>query len=163
MRFRSFLLVAAVFAGGASAHDFRLGELHIDHPYARPTAPGQTAGAAYMTIENRGKAGDKLLSATSPAAQSVEMHTMSMDGNVMKMRQASEIAVAPAARVVMQPGDGYHLMLLGLTRPLKAGDKLPLTLVFEKAGKTEVSIAVEARSGQDATPAAKPSSHHHGH
>jgi copper(I)-binding protein len=71
------------------------------------------------------------------------MHTMSMDGNVMKMREVSSIELKPSVKVSMKPGDGYHIMLIGLKQPLKIGDKFPLTLTFEKAGKAEVTVWVE--------------------
>ncbi len=73
---------------------------------------------------------------------------MSMDGNVMKMREVDGIEIKPATRVAMQPGEGYHIMLIGLKKPLKAGDKFPLTLTFEKSGKVEVSVWVEEKDAK---------------
>ncbi len=145
MQFRPLVSLFALlaFSAAVSAQNYQAGALHVDHPYARATVPGQPSGAAYMTLENRGKDGDRLLAAASPVAQKTEIHTMSMDGNVMKMRQVAGIDLAPAAKVVMKPGDGYHIMLLGLKQQLKAGDTLPLTLTFEKAGKLEVSVPVQ--------------------
>jgi copper(I)-binding protein len=159
MRFISTLACAAALAaaGTAFAHDYKAGDLIVGHPYARTTVPGQPTGAAYVTIENRGKDADKLVSAASPAAGQVQIHTMSMEGAVMKMREVAHIELKPAAKLAMQPGSGYHLMLMGLKRPLKEGDKFPLTLNFEKAGKLEVTVNVEK-------PAAKASAHdHHSH
>jgi periplasmic copper chaperone A len=143
MKARPIALAAALLMSTAFAHEYDVGTLHVAHPHARPTVTGQPSGAAYLTIENKGKAGDRLLGASSPAAKSVEIHTMSMEGNLMKMREVNEIALKPGATVAMEPGGGYHLMLIGLRQPLKAGDKFPLTLTFEKAGKTEVSVSVE--------------------
>ncbi|HTN65183.1 MAG TPA: copper chaperone PCu(A)C [Burkholderiaceae bacterium] len=145
MQFRPLVSLFALlaFSAAVSAQNYQAGTLHVDHPYARATVPGQPSGAAYMTLENRGKDGDRLLAAASPVAQKTEIHTMSMDGNVMKMRQVAGIDLAPASKVVMKPGDGYHIMLLGLKQQLKAGDTLPLTLTFEKAGKLEVSVPVQ--------------------
>lgn len=137
------LLVTIAACAPALAHDYQAGEVRIDHPYARATVPGQPSGAAYVTLENHGKTADRLIAADSPAAKKTEIHTMAMEGNVMRMRQVDGIELAPAATVVMKPGDGYHIMLLGLTQPLKAGDKLPLTLTFEKAGKVQLSVLVE--------------------
>lgn len=136
------ILLAA--AGGASAQAAQAGPIHIDQARARPSVNGQASGAAYVRIENKGKTADKLLSASSPAAQSVEIHTMAMEGNLMKMREVSEITVQPQSTVDMQPGAGYHIMLMNLRQPLKAGDTFPMTLVFEKAGKTEVNVQVGA-------------------
>lgn len=142
-RFLAPLFALLALSATASANDYQAGAVHVDHPYARATVPGQPSGAAYMTLENRGKDGDRLIAAASPAAQKTEIHTMAMDGNVMKMRQVDSIELAPATKVVMKPGDGYHIMLLGLKQQLKLGDTLPLTLTFEKAGKLEVSVQVQ--------------------
>jgi copper(I)-binding protein len=146
MMLRSIFSTIALLTLSASAcaHDYTQGTLQIKHPYARATVPGQAAGAAYVTIANGGPTADKLIALSSPAAKRVEMHTMSMDGSMMKMREVDAIAIQPAATIVMQPGDGYHVMLTGLKNPLKIGDKFPLTLTFEKAGQVTVSVWVEA-------------------
>lgn len=153
----TFLFLPAMLASAlACAQNYQLKDLRIAHPYARATAPHQPSGGAYLTVENKGKTADRLLAAASPVAKSVEIHTMSMDGNVMKMREVGAIEIKPAAKIEMKPGAGYHLMLLGLRQPLKAGDKFPLVLTFEKAGKTEVSVTV--RDQHDMHGGA-----HHGH
>lgn len=131
----------ALAAFGTLAHSYKLGEIDIGHPYARPTREGQTVGGGYLKLANKGAA-DRLISASSPAAGAVEIHTMSMEGDVMKMRQVDAIELATGQTVELKPG-GYHLMLMGLKAPLKAGDKLPLTLKFEKAGEVVVTINVE--------------------
>jgi copper(I)-binding protein len=150
MQFRPFLVLVAGLVLGASgqAADTKAGELNIAGPYARATVPGQPAGAAYVTIENTGRSTDKLVGATSPIAKSVEIHSMSMDGNVMKMREVPNIELKPSATVEMKPGQGNHLMLVGLNKPLKAGDSFPLTLTFEKAGKVDVSVKVEGNGAR---------------
>jgi periplasmic copper chaperone A len=137
-----------------SVQSAQAGQIRVDQARARPTVNGQTSGAAYLRLENRGKSGDKLISASSPMAKTVEVHTMTMEGNVMKMREVGELDLKPQSTIDMQPGDGYHIMLIGLTKPLKAGDRFPLTLVFEKAGKTGISVEVgdvksPAKSGHD--------------
>lgn len=151
-------LIASLLAGMAAAHDVKIGDLRVSDPYARATVPGQPSGAAYLSIENKGNAADRLLGASSPVADSVEIHTMAMEGNVMRMREAKELAIKPSAKITMQPGDGYHLMLLGLRQPLKAGDTVPLTLSFEKAGKAEVSVIV--KDAKDIKPAQDVEGHH---
>ncbi len=143
---RLTLIAGLALSGVVSAHDYQAGDLHVSHPWARPTVPGQPSGGAYLSIENKGKAGDKLISAASPVAKSTEIHTMSMDGNVMKMREVGSIDIKPSEKIAMQPGKGYHIMLIGLSQPLKTDDKIPLTLTFEKAGKLEVSVHVEDKS-----------------
>jgi copper(I)-binding protein len=166
MQFRSILALAALaltaltLGTTAYAHDYKAGELTIAHPYARATVPNQPTGAAYMTIENTGKNVDKLIGATSPIAKSVQLHSMSMQGNVMKMREASEIELKPSTKTEMKPGDGYHLMLFGLKQPLKAGDKFPVTLTFEQAGKAEISVWVEDKAAPAPEKEARSHQHH---
>jgi hypothetical protein len=144
MHLRSLLVLAATLVAGtvAHAHEYTLGGLHIENLYARPTVPMQRSGGAYLVIENKGKDADKLVAVSSPIAQSVQIHTMSMQGDVMKMREVDGVELKPASKIEMAPGHGYHLMMIGLRQPLKAGDKFPMTLTFEKAGKAEVSVVV---------------------
>ena len=152
---RSLFLVLAVGAGVAFAADYQVQDLSIDHPWARATPPGAMTGGAFVTIENKGKVADKLVDASSPAAKIVEIHEMWMDGGMMKMRAVSGIDVKPGARTELRPG-GYHIMLMDLRAPLKVGDRIPLTLVFEKAGKVDVSVQVE---GMGAAAGAEPMKH----
>ena len=116
----------------------------ISHAHARATVPGQTTGAAYIDIENRGKTDDKLLKIVTPAAQSAEVHSMTMDGSIMRMREVGQIDLKPAAKVAMAANEGYHIMLVGLKQPLKPGQKIPLSLRFEKAGKIDIDVMVDA-------------------
>jgi hypothetical protein len=134
----------AVGTGVAVAADARLKDLVIDHPWARATPPGAKSGGAFLTIENRGATPDKLVDAATPAAKFVEIHEMSMEGGMMKMRAVPGVEIKPGAKAELKPG-GFHVMLFDLKQPLKAGDAFPLTLVFEKAGKVEVSVVVEDR------------------
>ena len=142
------LIVAST---AAHAHSFKLGNIDIGHPYARVTVAGQPIGGGFLKLNNRG-GDDKLLSATAAVSASVEMHTMNMDGDVMRMRQVDAIPLPAGKTVELKPG-GYHLMFVGLKAPLKAGEKFPLKLKFEKAGEVEVIVNVEA-SGAAAGPAA---------
>jgi len=145
-RTSSFLATLALTCGlalsaSAQAHEFKLGAIKIGHPYARATAPGQPAGGGYLKLENTGGA-DRLLSARAAVAGAVELHTMSMDGDVMRMRQVDAIDLPAGKTVELKPG-GLHMMLTGLKAPLKAGDRFPLTLKFEKAGEITVDVVVE--------------------
>lgn len=164
MHFRSILTLAIAFTFGAAAHadDYKAGDLRIQHPYARATVAHQPSGAAYLAIENKGKNADKLIAVSSPVAKSAEIHSMSMDGNVMKMREVDGIEIKPSARVAMEPGHhGYHIMLVGLKQPLKAGDKFPLTLTFEKSGKVDVSVSVEEKNAKSGKADADAAAHQH--
>jgi periplasmic copper chaperone A len=130
----------------ALAHSFKLGDITIGHPYARTTAAGQASGGGYLKLENKG-ADDKLLSATSDVATSVELHSMSMEGDVMRMRQVDGIALPKGKTVELKPG-ALHIMFVGLKAPLKDGDKFPMKLKFEKAGEVTVTVNVEAGGGE---------------
>jgi len=128
----------------ASAHEYQAGDLKIIHPTARPTAMVGVPGAGYLSIQNDGKTADTLLGASCSLAKGVEIHEMSMDGGVMQMRDLPKgIDIPAGGRVDLNPG-GTHLMLLGLSKQLVPGDKLPLTLEFAKAGKVNVELQVEA-------------------
>jgi copper(I)-binding protein len=151
MKARSLFVAAAMLLStGAMAHEYRVGDIYIGHPYARASVPGQTSGGAYLSLENKSAVNDVLVSVETPAAASVEIHTMSLENNVMRMREVAGIDLQPGAKITMTPGNGYHLMLLGLKTPLKAGDRVPLTLRFKKAGKVETMILVE--DGNAAAP-----------
>jgi len=137
-------LLSLLAVTGAHAHGGKAGDIEITHPYATPSPAGAPNGAAYIaTLENTGQQPDRLLRASSPIAQRTEIHTMSMDGGVMRMREVGEIALAPGAALKMRPGEGYHFMLMGLKQPLKEGDSFPMTLEFERGGKTEVKVVVQ--------------------
>lgn len=158
MQFLRFFAAAAALAASTLSHaqHYTAGDIHVYDVFARPTVSHQPTGGAYAGLENTGKTADKLVAASSPVAKRVEIHTMSMDGNVMKMKEVGEIELKPGAEIVMKPGDGYHLMLIGLTQRLKAGETFPMTLEFEKAGKVEVTVQVGNKD-------AKQGEHHHGH
>src|SRR6185312_6384035 len=110
-------------------------DVQVDKAWSRATAKGAAVGAGYMTITNKGASADRLVSASSPAAGKVEVHTMAMNNGVMTMRPATGgVSVDAGKSVSLSPG-GLHLMLMQLKAPLKQGDKVPVTLQFEKAGK----------------------------
>ena len=146
------LLAGAWMAGAATlslAADYTLQDLRIAHPYARPTPPGARTGGAYFTVRNAGKAADRLTRVASPAARVVELHSMTMDGTLMKMRPVAGIDIPAGGQVVLGSG-GYHVMLIDLARPLAAGDKVPLSLTFERAGTIDVVADVEPAAARGA-------------
>ena len=140
-----FAAAVCTFAAGiAAAHDYKAGKIRIVHPYAMPSIAGAPHGAAYIaTLENTATVPDRLLRASTPAAARVELHTMSMDGGVMRMREVEAIPVAARETLKMRPGMGFHLMLMQLKVPLKVGDTFPLVLEFERGGKVEVRVDVQ--------------------
>ena len=155
------LLVASVAAGcsgGGSA------SIKVTDPWARASSAMAAAGAAYMTIENTGSAADALVGASSPAAKTVEVHETVRDGEpgavrrdghggaqsppprapgggMMGMRPIARLEIPAGGTVELKPG-GYHIMLIDLNQELKAGDKIEITLKFEKAGEVKVTAEV---------------------
>ena len=141
-------IVAGLFAGSARAEDVKAGDLVISQPWTRATPGGAKTGGGYLTIENKGSTPDKLVSATADVAGKVEVHEMAMNNGVMTMRPLeSGLTIDPGKTVKLAPG-GYHLMLMELKNPLKQGDKVPVTLQFEKAGKVAVTLDVQGVGAQ---------------
>lgn len=133
---------AASPATSAMGPEVRVGDLAIRSPWARATAPGAAVGGGYLQIENAGASGDRLVGASSPVSESVELHTMTMDNNVMRMRELTAIDLPAGERVELRPG-GLHLMFIGLKAPLQAGQGFPVRLRFERAGEIELQFAVQ--------------------
>ena len=135
------LLVTALLSNLATAADYTLGDLAIHKPWARASIGQAQAGAAYVTVMNKGSLPDRLIAAEGEVANRVELHTHMMEDGVMKMRPVKAIEVAPGEPAVLKPG-GLHIMLMGLKAPLVQGQSFPLTLVFEKAGRVEIEIPI---------------------
>ncbi|WP_137126953.1 copper chaperone PCu(A)C [Roseomonas sp. HF4] len=140
---RSLLAAAvAVAALPAAAQDRAAGDIRIVRPWTR-AAGANANGAGFMTLRNGGTEADRLLSAATPAARTVELHTLIREGDVMRMRPVQDIPVPPGATVELRPG-GLHIMLIGLAAPLQQGGRVPLTLRFERAGEVQVELVVES-------------------
>jgi copper(I)-binding protein len=150
------LVVAALAAcAPAAAHEYKLGDLTIGHPWSRPAGAGMT-GVGYLKVTNAGKTADTLVAVETPVSAQVDIHEGSVVGGVMKMAKLPNgLAIPAGGQAALQPG-GDHLMMLKLGQPLKAGDKIPATLVFKRAGRIDVSFSVQAMP-----PAAKPALDHH--
>lgn len=116
----------------------------ISQAWARETAPAQVNGGGFLTIINKGAGADRLIATTSPVSPTVQLHTMTMDGGVMRMRELPDgILVPPHGSVELKPG-GMHIMFIGLKAPFKPGQNVPLTLRFEKAGTVKAVLSVKA-------------------
>lgn len=140
----AMVLLATATVASATAQEFKASDLTVTQPWSRATPSGAKVAGGYMTITNNGAAPDRLLGATTSTAGRVEIHEMLMKDNVMTMRPVNGgLAIEPGKSVALAPG-GYHLMMMDLKSPLKKGDKLAVTLDFEKAGKVEVSFDVQA-------------------
>jgi copper(I)-binding protein len=136
----------------------------VSHSWARATAPSAKNGAAFLTITAPPSLSDKLIVARSPAAERVQLHRHVMENGIAKMQSIAAIEVAPGKAVTLDP-HGLHLMLVGLKSPLKEGDRITLTLVFEKSGDLPVEVPVLAANAAEppALGKASPDSQTGGH
>ena len=133
----AFAAIATLLAANVQA------QVTVDQAWARATVPQQKVSGAFLRLKSV-QAG-RLVEVRSPAAGRVEMHEMAMTGDTMRMREVSSIELPPGQWVELKPG-GFHLMLMDLKGPIKAGDKLPLTIVVEGADKKRHSVEVQAEA-----------------
>jgi copper(I)-binding protein len=144
-------LSTAVLAAPTRADDVKAGDLVVSQAWSRATPGGAKVAGGYLTIENKGTTADKLVSVSAAIAGKAEVHEMAMDNGVMKMRPLDKgLVIDPGKTVKLAPG-GYHLMLQELKGPFKEGEKVPVTLEFEKAGKVAVSLDVQGVGAQAPT------------
>ncbi|MFC0384804.1 copper chaperone PCu(A)C [Muricoccus vinaceus] len=128
----------------------------VEQPWARAALQGGNGGA-FLTLRNAGPAADRLVSASTPLARVTEIHETVREGEVMRMRPVSALDVPAGGSVTLRPG-GAHVMMVGLSQPLRAGTTVPLTLTFERAGVVEVQLAVQGAGASGPAAAA-----HHAH
>ena len=141
-------MLSCLFAAPVRAEEVKAGDLGITQAWTRATPGGAKIGGGYLTIENKGAAPDRLIGGSADFAGKVEVHEMAMNNGVMTMRPLEQgLAIEPGKTVKLAPG-GYHLMMFDLKSPLKQGDKAPVTLQFEKAGKVSLSLEVEGIGAQ---------------
>jgi copper(I)-binding protein len=138
----SALVLVAICTGSATAQQVKTGDLVLDNAWSRATPGGAKVGGGYITVDNKGSTADKLIGGSSPAASKVEVHEMAMNNGVMTMRPVKDGLSIPAGKSVTLAPGGYHLMLMELKAPFKKGDKIPVTLKFEKAGDVNVTLDV---------------------
>ena len=140
------VLIVALAATASRAQDpahFLAGSLTILDPWSRATPGGATIGAGYLVVENHGTEPDRLLRAGSELFAAGELHETSIHAGVARMRPTGSLGIAPNGRLELKP-NGYHLMLTGLKRPLREGERFTATLVFEKAGPVPVTFVVRS-------------------
>ena len=136
-------VAVALLATPVMAHEYKLGGLEIGHPYAIASA-GQTA-AGYFSVTNHGGAADSLVAIRTEFPRS-EVHSTETDASgISRMQAVPTLEIPAGGSVELKPG-GLHVMFMGLDHPLAAGDNVPTTLVFEKAGEVTIDFHVEARS-----------------
>ena len=139
-------MLSAQLALVAAAHaaDYDVGSIHISQPWSRATPKGASSGAGYMTITNKGTAPDRVNCVSSDASAQCQIHTMSMQDGVMKMRPVEGgLEILPGQTVTLKPG-GLHMMLVDLKHPLEAGGTMKATLKFDHAGTVDVEYPVAA-------------------
>lgn len=144
MKLRTLLcasLIAATLTP-ARAHDYRVGSIHIDHPWTIATPNGAQVGAGYMKITNEGTQPDRLIALTSPAARRVVVHAMTMENGIARMRLLDKGLEIKPGETVELTTQGMHVMFEDLREPLVEKARIRGTLVFEKAGKIDVEYAV---------------------
>jgi copper(I)-binding protein len=118
-----------------------LAQVEIENAWTRATPPGAKTGAGYMTIRNKSSSPDHLIGAASPLAARVEMHVHLHDGNVMRMRPVKGYDIPAKGSLELKPGIA-HLMFVDIKRTFKEGEKIPVTLRFERAGERKVEFRV---------------------
>jgi len=116
----------------------------VEDPWAGTTNAGATVAAGYLTLHNRGERTDRLLAAQTARASRVELHEMTMDNSVMRMRMVDGIAIPPRGAAVLRPG-GLHLMFIDIDAPFVEGQRIPVTLTFERAGIVQAEFVVRPR------------------
>ncbi len=126
------------------------GDLEIKSIWARAMLPGQPTGAGYLTVTNSGAEADRLISASSPAAGRVQIHSMKMKNGIMEMRPvAGGLEIPAGGKIELKPGS-FHIMFMDLGKRLEKGGVVPLTLEFQKAGKVKIMMPVEAANAKGA-------------
>ncbi|WP_131114368.1 copper chaperone PCu(A)C [Lichenihabitans psoromatis] len=142
----------------ASAHDVKVGDLVIEHPWARATPGGAQVAGGYLTIINTGTVADRLTGGSLEAATTAEFHQMSTTDGIMTMRPTGPLDIPPGGRLTLDPSS-KHIMFLGLKKGLKKGETIGGTLVFDHAGTVTVSFDVEGMGakGPSQTPSVQPS------
>jgi copper(I)-binding protein len=148
------LAVGLLVGPSAFAHEFKAGDIEIEHPWSRATPAGAKVAAGYLKLTNEGSTADRLVSVTGAIAGKSEIHEMAVDGNgVMTMRELKDGVEVPAgATVELKPGS-FHIMFMDLKEPAREGEHFKGTLTFEKAGTVDVEFAVDkmgATGGHDA-------------
>ena len=143
---RVLLALTVLWLSGcaASAEDYRAGALELSNLWSRATPKSATVGGGYLRIRNTGASADRLLGGSSEVSKRIEVHSMAMEGGVMRMREVKDgLEIKAGETVELKPGS-YHLMFVGLQRPFERGQRVGGILRFEKAGEVKVEFVVQA-------------------
>jgi copper(I)-binding protein len=160
LRLLASMAALGCLAAPAAAHNFKIGTIEIEHPWARATPKGASLASGYVKLTNTGKEPDRLIGGSIPIAGRFEIHQMSMNNGVMQMRPVTGgLEIKPGETLELKPASS-HLMFLDLKAPLVHKQPLKGTLVFERAGTAEIEYTVEPVGG---TPTHSRVSPHSGH
>lgn len=160
--FASSALIASIFTTAVMAHEYSHGKVSIDHPWSRPTPPGAPMGVGYLVIRNHGDSDITLIGASTPRADDVSIHETRMKDDVMRMQPLKNgLGIAAGETVELKP-HSYHLMLEALAKPLKEGERVPLTLEFEGAEAMDVELNVQSLDADMSKPEMDHSEHQMG-
>ncbi|TXT24298.1 MAG: hypothetical protein FD134_1613 [Gallionellaceae bacterium] len=147
----NFLRLFGLLALGLAASSTFAGEAEIQvaDPWVQAAPPSAKVLAAYLEIKNNGEKPQTLAEITSPVFGQVEIHRTTTRGNIARMEHLKELVIPPRSSVAIKPG-GMHLMLMGGKNPLRAGDQVPMTLIFKNGEKIAISAAVRSMQEEDA-------------
>ena len=157
MKFLSICTLALSLTATSALAETKIGDLMLSDPFTRATLPNAPVAGGFVTIMNMGDADDTLIAATSDIAGATEIHTMEMDGDVMRMRELDDGLPIPAGETVTLKPGGFHLMFMQLGQPLVEGETVSVTLTFETAGEVTLDLPVGATNAKGAM------GHGHGH
>jgi copper(I)-binding protein len=143
----TLIVVAWLMAMNVMAADYRIGSIAIGNPWSRATPKGAKTAIGYMTITNKGTAPDRLIGGSIEVADAFQLHAMTTENDVAKMRDLSYIEVKPGETIELKPG-GSHVMFVNLKHPLSKGDRVHGILIFERAGSVSVEYGVQAIGAQ---------------
>lgn len=140
--------IAAMSSWVALAHDFSAGDIRIGHPWSRVAPAAAPVIGGYLTLTNAGSKADTLVGGSTPLAERIEIHQMSIEGGVARMRPLPDGLEVPAGSSVDLAPGGTHLMLIKPSRPFAEGDRIEATLEFARAGSVRVEFVVQRNASE---------------
>ena len=141
--------IAAMSSWVALAHDFSAGDIRIGHPWSRVAPAAAPVIGGYLTLTNAGSEPDTLIGGSTPLAERIEIHQMTMEDGIARMRPLPDgVEIAPGSSVELAPG-GTHLMFIKPTRPLVEGERIEATLEFSRAGAVKVEFVVQRNASEE--------------
>jgi copper(I)-binding protein len=140
-------VLAALISSSATAAEYKVGSIEIIAPWSRATPKGAATAIGYMTIKNNGAIPDRLIGGSVDFANGFQLHSMTMEGGVSKMRELKGVDIAPGQTIEFKPGSS-HVMFVGVMRQLTKGERVKGTLVFEHAGTVRIEYDVQGIGAQ---------------